>query len=267
MFIGHYAVALAAKRFMPRTSLGALVAAALLPDLVWPVCVLAGWESVEIAPGITAFNPLDFTAYPWSHSLLMVIGWGAAAGLAWWVTGRDRAGAAVIGCLVASHWLLDWITHRPDLPLWPGDASLYGLGLWNSIAGTTVLEGGMFAAGSWLYLFGTQPTNRKGRYGMPSLLLLLAAFYLADRIGPPPPNATVLGWFALFAGFVPVGWATWADRHRRPQARSALVEPHTPHLTCSQCGHPDAQSIGNEYLCPAGLHARGSCGAVREEKP
>jgi hypothetical protein len=214
MFIGHYALALAAKRAVPRTSLGALFAATQLPDLVWPVCVLTGWEQVEIEPGITAFNPLVFTSYPWSHSLLLVAAWSAAAGLAWWAVTRDRAGAIAVGLLASSHWVLDWITHRPDLLLWPGDPTPHGLGLWHSVAGTMLLEGGMFVAGCWLYLGGTRPLDRTGRYGLPALLLLLGAFYLADRAGTPPPNSTFLGWFALIGGILPVVWAAWADRHR-----------------------------------------------------
>ncbi len=264
MFIGHYAVALAAKRAVPRTSLGALFAAAQLPDLVWPVCVLDGWEHVNIVPGITAFNPLEFTSYPWSHSLLMVAAWGAAAALAWWGATRDRAGAIAIGLLVLSHWILDWLTHRPDLLLWPGEPASHGLGLWHSVTGTLLLEGGMYAAGACLYLRGTRPLDRCGRYALPSLLLLLGSVYLADRAGTPPPNPTFLGWFALGAGLLPVGWAAWGDRHRAPQIDSNPSSPRLPELVCRQCGQPDAHAVGDELLCAACLHERGSCGAVRD---
>jgi len=216
MFIGHYALALAAKRAVPRTSLGALFAASQLPDLVWPVCLLAGWEEVAIEPGITAFNPLVFTSYPWSHSLLMVAAWGATTALGWWLFTRDRAGALAMGLLVVSHWVLDWIAHRPDLLLWPGDSVTHGLGLWQSIPGTMLVEGALYGGGAYLYLQGTQPLDGAGRYGTAALLLLLGAVYLADRMGTPPPNPTFLGWFALVAGGLPVGWAAWTDRHRRP---------------------------------------------------
>jgi membrane-bound metal-dependent hydrolase YbcI (DUF457 family) len=223
MFIGHYAVALAAKRATPQTSLGALFAATQLPDLVWPVAVLGGWETVEIVPGVTAFNPLDFTSYPWSHSLLMVAAWGAAAGLAWWAATRDRRGAVIIGLLAVSHWILDWITHRPDLPLWPGATEKLGLGLWQSVAATLVLELGLYAAGAWLYFQGTAARDRAGRWGVTSLLALLALFYVADRFGTPPPNSTFLGWFALIGGLLPVVWAWWGDRHRA--SRTPGVRP------------------------------------------
>lgn len=216
MFIGHYALALAAKRSAPKASLGILVAGAQLPDLVWPVCVLLGWERVGIVPGITAFNPLDFTSYPWSHSLLMVAGWGALAGWGYFLWAGDRAGAFAVGLLAMSHWVLDWVTHRPDLPLWPGASARFGLGLWNSVAGTLLIESAMFLAGIAIYLKTTRPNDRIGRYAIASLLVLLAAFYIADRFGPPPPSEQALGWFALFGGWLPVAWAAWADRHRTP---------------------------------------------------
>ncbi|HEX9785424.1 MAG TPA: hypothetical protein VGA56_22160 [Opitutaceae bacterium] len=214
MFIGHYAVALVARSAAPRASLGVLFGATQLPDLVWPVCVLLGWEHVEIVPGITAFNPLEFTSHPWSHSLLMVTAWGALAGLAYHLLARDRAGAAAVVFLAISHWVLDWVSHRPDLPVWPGGMERLGLGLWNSIPGTLLVEGSLFFAGAAMYLRRTHARDRIGRYGFWSLLVVLVAAYIADRFGPPPPSERVLGWFALFAGWLPVLWAGWADGHR-----------------------------------------------------
>jgi len=215
MFIGHYAVALAAKRVAPNTSLGVLFAATQLPDLVWPVCVLFGLEQVSIVPGITAFNPLEFTYYPWSHSLLMVAVWGGAAGLAYFVWTHDRAGACTVSLLTVSHWVLDWFTHRPDLTLWPGTSPHVGFGLWQSVTGTIFVECTMYLAGSILYLCGTRARDGIGRFGLPALLVILAIFYAADRFVSPPPDATFLGWFALVGGLFPVVWASWADRHRK----------------------------------------------------
>lgn len=214
MFIGHYAVALVAKRFAPRTSLGVLFAAAQLPDLVWPVGVLLGLEQVAIVPGITAFNPLDFTSYPWSHSFVMVAIWAVVAGAVYSRWSRDRTGAFAVSLLVGSHWILDWFTHRPDLALWPGDSPRVGLGLWQSVAGTFLLESAMYLAGVVIYLRATRALDGIGRYAVQGLLLLLAGFYVADRFGPPPPNETFLGWFALVGGVAPVVWAAWGDWHR-----------------------------------------------------
>ena len=140
MFLGHAAVGFAAKRLAPRAPLPILLLAPWLLDLLWPIFLLAGVESVRIDPGNTAFTPLDFVSYPWSHSLVMAIGWALLAAFAYAAWRRDRAGAVWIGALVASHWVLDAVVHRPDLPLWPGGGPRVGLGLWNHVAVTLVIE-------------------------------------------------------------------------------------------------------------------------------
>src|SRR5512137_2866651 len=115
MFVGHLGLAFAAKRLAPRTSLGTLGAASQWVDLVWPVLLLAGVERVRIAPGDTAWTPLEFVHYPWTHSLAMSLAWAAAAGLGYRLATGYRRGAWVVSGLVASHWFLDALTHRPDL--------------------------------------------------------------------------------------------------------------------------------------------------------
>src|SRR5512144_2254744 len=120
MFIGHMAVGFVSKRLAPRASSGVLMAAPMALDLLWPVFLLAGWEQVNIDPGNTAFTPLDFVSYPYSHSLVMSAVWGALFASLYWGITRYAAGAMVIGTGVVSHWILDFVTHRPDLPLYPG---------------------------------------------------------------------------------------------------------------------------------------------------
>ena len=119
MFIGHFAVALAAKKAAPKTSLGTLILAAQLPDLLWPIFLLLGVEHARISPGATAVTPLDFTSYPLSHSLLADIGWGLLLAGLYLLTRRNLRGGFLLALLVLSHWLLDALSHRPDLPLWP----------------------------------------------------------------------------------------------------------------------------------------------------
>ena len=103
MFIGHFAVAFAAKKWAPAISLGTLFLAAQLADLAWPLLVLAGIERFEIRPGITAVTPLDFLHYPWSHSLLMLVAWGALLGVAYAAIRRAGAKAIVLlGLVVVS---------------------------------------------------------------------------------------------------------------------------------------------------------------------
>jgi hypothetical protein len=119
MFIGHYALAFAAKRTAPRASLGILIGAAQFLDLLWPIFLILGVE--QVAPGDRDFTALRFTHYPWSHSLAMAIVWSLVAGCLYAVATHDRWTATVVGLLVGSHWVLDLIVHLPDLPLYPAD--------------------------------------------------------------------------------------------------------------------------------------------------
>ena len=212
MFIGHYAVALAAKRVAPRASLGTLFAAAQLLDLAWPILVLAGVEEVRIAPGDTAFTPLAFVSYPISHSAATVALWSLLFGAVYLARTGYRTGAWVTAALVASHWLLDAVAHRPDLPLWPGGPKI-GLGLWGSTAATLALEGTLFAAGTWVYLATTRPRDRVGRWALASLVGFLGAVYVVNVMGPPPPSVTAVAASGLLLWLL-VPWAAWADRHR-----------------------------------------------------
>ncbi|GEJ55938.1 hypothetical protein [Anaeromyxobacter diazotrophicus] len=216
MFLGHFAVALAAKRAAPRASLGTLFLAAQWLDLVWPALVLAGVEEVRVAPGDTAFTPLAFVHYPWTHSLALVVAWAAALGGAYlWRTGRRRE-AAVVAALVVSHWVLDLASHRPDLPLAPGAAKV-GLGLWNSVPATLAVESALFLAGVLAYASFTRARSRAGRYAFWGLVAALAGIYAASALGPPPPSPRAIAAAGLLLWlFVP--WAAYVDRRRAPVA-------------------------------------------------
>lgn len=205
MFLGHVAVALAGKRVAPRVSLGTWVASVLLVDLVWPLFLLAGLEHVRIAPGITAFTPLDFHDYPITHSLAGGALWALLlAGLSRSFY-RDPRALALIGAGVLSHWVLDAVAHRPDLPVLPG-GPLVGLGLWQSVPATLALELAMFGAGIYLYTSTVRP-----RLSFWLLMAALLLAYLGAAFGPPPPDVRTLAWSAI-AAWVFVAWAWWADR-------------------------------------------------------
>jgi hypothetical protein len=216
MFIGHFGMAFGAKKAAPAASLGALFAACQLADLLWPTLLLLGYERVIVQPGVTRFTPLDFVSYPYSHSLIALCAWGVGFGAIYYAIRRTRLAAAVtIALLVVSHWLLDWVTHRPDLPLTPsGDARL-GLGLWNSVPGTLAVELTIFAAGLWLYLRATTPRDRIGSIGLWALVGFLLVVYVGSAFGPPPPTATAVAWSAQ-AMWLLVAWGYWIDNHRIP---------------------------------------------------
>jgi membrane-bound metal-dependent hydrolase YbcI (DUF457 family) len=216
MVVGHFAAALAARTASRDTSLLWFVAAANLVDLIWPLLLLTGIERVRIDPGNTAFTPLAFEWYPWTHSLLMGVVWAIAlAGLARGF-GVAPAAARLVGLLVVSHWVLDFVTHRPDLLLWPWPGGVYGLGLWHSIPATFVVEGLMWIAGLALFLSVRRPLGVGGQLALWSFVLVSTTLWAASPFMPPPPSEQAVALFSLF-GWSIVPWAWWIERTSNPR--------------------------------------------------
>jgi hypothetical protein len=226
MFIGHYAVALAAKKAVPRTSLGSLILAAQFLDLLWPVLLLLGVEHVRIDPGNTVVTPLDFYDYPISHSLLGAAGWSVLLGGAFLLFRKSKHAAWVIAACVFSHWVLDFLVHRPDLPLAPGSTIYAGLDIWNSLAGTLILELGLLAAGVIIYLRTTRAKDRTGVLSFWGLVLFLVVIYFMNLFGPPPPGEQEIAIVAN-AAWLMVFWGYWIDRHRE-MATERATSPSSP---------------------------------------
>jgi FtsH-binding integral membrane protein len=224
MFIGHFGIGFGSKAAARRVSLGTLFLAAQFLDLIWPTFLLLGIERVEIKPGITKATPLDFVSYPISHSLFVVCIWGLLFGVAYWLLRKDARSALVLGICVVSHWILDLIVHRPDLPLYPGDSPKFGFGLWNSPLLTLALEAVIFAGGLFLYVNVTKPINRVGSYALWGLVAFLIAIHVVNIFGPPPPNTTAIAWAGQLQWLL-VFWAYWADRNRSSSAFHSRVIP------------------------------------------
>lgn len=228
MFAGHFAAGFAAKAAAPRTSLGTLFLSAQFIDLIWPTLLLLGLERVRIAPGITRVTPLDFESYPISHSLALVCLWGVLIGVVYWLVRRYVAGAVVLALAVVSHWLLDLVVHRPDLPLTPTGATKVGLGLWSSLPGTLIVELLLFAAGVALYVRTTRAKDRTGTLALWGLVLFIGVIYVGSLFGPPPPSTVAIAW-AGQAQWLLVIFAAWVDRHRvaidRESGGDAVREP------------------------------------------
>ena len=215
MFAGHFAVACAAKRIAPRTSLGTLIVAAQFLDLLWPWLVITGVERVSLAPAGSLY-PLVFDHYPWSHSLLVASIWGLAVGGVYGLVRRDWRAAGVVGALVLSHWFLDLLTHFPDLPLAPGGSARYGLGLWGYPNLALAVELLFLAGGVAIYLSGTRAVRAAGTWGFGTLIAFLAVMQVASTFGPPPPSPKAVAWTGM-AMWLLVLWAWWSDRARAPR--------------------------------------------------
>jgi len=214
MFIGHFAVAFAGKKAAPKLSLGLLFLAAQFLDVLWPVFVLLGAEHFRIINGITRVSPFDFYDYPISHSLVMALVWAAAFGLVYFIARGDKRNSLVLAALVFSHWILDVVVHRPDLPLLP-QGPFWGLGLWNSKIGTILVEYGLLAAGVWVYQKTTKRKAPGGDWVFYALVLALATLYAVTLLTPPPSNPTLVAWSGIIVIWAFIIWGDWADRLRK----------------------------------------------------
>jgi hypothetical protein len=212
MFLGHFGLSFAGKRLAPALSLGTLFLATQWADLLFWILSLAGIEHFRIAPGATRVTPMDFDDYPWSHSLVALAGWGILFGGLYFLLRRSRAGAWVLAAGIASHWALDAVVHRPDVPV--GMAGPYvGLSLWSSVPLTVLAEAIVFGGGLVMYLRATAAKDRTGAWALWALVAFLVVTWVASIAGPPPPSERVveLSGLAMWL-FVPWGW--WIDRHR-----------------------------------------------------
>ncbi|NJD22786.1 MAG: hypothetical protein FIA82_08995 [Melioribacter sp.] len=213
MFIGHFGVGLAAKKVDSRPSLGTLFIASQFIDLLWPIFLLLGIEKVQIEPGNTAVTPLNFISYPYSHSLFGVLIWAILLAAVYYSLKKNFRTSLLLGLLVLSHWILDLFTHRPDLQLLPWSDFKVGLGLWNSVTLTIIVEGLIFILGAYFYLSATRSENKKGSYSLWSLLIFLTLIYIMNIVGTPPPDINAIAIAGLFQWLI-VAWGYWIDRNR-----------------------------------------------------
>ena len=214
MFIGHFAVGLLSKRDEKLPSLAMMFLAVQLLDLVWPILVLLGIESLSIDPGNTKLTHLSFDYYPYSHSLMGAFIWSLLLGTFYFFFTKNRSGSLILGGLVISHWILDLITHRPDLPFTPFSETKVGLGLWNYPIAEIILELFIFGLGVWLYF---KSSNFKKRISFWILIAFLLVVHLMNLFGPPPPNTMAVAWSANLLWLIII-WAWWIEK--KPSHRS-----------------------------------------------
>lgn len=214
MFIAHFGLGLGAKKAAPAVSLGTLFLAVQFLDLLWPVLLILDIEHAAIKPGTGHAQPIDFTHYPVSHSLLMVVFWALLFGFVYWLFKKNIKAAIVLGLGVLSHWFLDLFVHLPDLPLYPGkDSPLYGFKLWNYFWPALLLEAGIFITGVVFYLQATVAKNKKGKIVFWILIALLVLSHAANIFGPAPADITAVAWAGNMQWLFVV-LAYWADSNR-----------------------------------------------------
>jgi len=223
MFAGHFGVGLAGRAATPRVSLGTWFLAVQFLDLLWPVFILLGWEHVRVTPGYTRLSPLDFYEYPWSHSLFFAVVWSFLFAAVYGLVRRKiqprsfRTGL-LLGAGVLSHWVLDFLTHRPDLPLVPSMGRYVGLGLWDRPVLAIAVETAIYGLGIALYLRATRARDGVGRLGLWGLLIVLPGIWLSGLAGAPPDDEKILAWASMIQWLL-IAWAYWVDRHREAVTR------------------------------------------------
>ena len=219
MFVGHYGPSFAIKSVRPEIPLWLLFIAVQLVDVAWAILVLMGVEKVRIVPGITASNPFDLYYMPFTHSLVAAIFWSVAAALLVRpLLGLTTLAAAVwVGAAVFSHWVLDLLVHRPDLPLYD-DTMKVGLGLWNHPVIAFSVEAVLLFGGMVLYLERTTPINSIGRIGPLVFGVVMLAIQGYVFFGPPPPSPAAFAITALVSYVLFAAIAEWLARQRKDAA-------------------------------------------------
>jgi hypothetical protein len=213
MLVGHFAVAFVGKRIEPGLSLGTLVMAAMFADLLWCVFMIAGVEHVKFQAGKGAGNYIAALDVPLSHSLLMDVVWSALFAGIYFLLRRRRFAAFVLFSAVLSHWLLDFISHKPDMSLAPGSSSHFGLGLWTSLPATIIVEGGFWVIAIVIYVRMTKAKGRLGFFVFWIAVLLWTLAWYGNIAGSPPPSDTAAIRSLVFFSLV-IGWAYWTNRLR-----------------------------------------------------
>lgn len=219
MFIGHYGIGLALKKVEPRLSLGLLIFGAVMLDILFGLFLLAGVEHAKIVPGATVVSPFEFYDYPISHSALGAVAWAIVVFLAYWLWSKgDRSSrkmpAFILAVAIFSHFILDAISHTPDMTIFGNNSTKLGLSLWNSLAGTMIIELGLLFSGIALYSRATCSISSPGKYGLALLVLILMVLYIGNIFGPPPPDMISVGVITTIGQLALVAVAFWVDRNR-----------------------------------------------------
>ena len=195
MLIGHYGPAFIIKAIDKRVPLWGLFIAVQVPDIIWGILILLGIEKANINPTLTS-NPLDLTYMPYSHGLLSCIVYSLIIvgilslfsyfkrnrGVAWWM-----------GAAVFSHWLLDFLSHRPDLPVY-GNSMKIGLGLWNYPTLAVVVEVGIFIIGAIWYAIAVGGFKRWAGvlFGAFVMIAVVASSFRGDAMSPVSANLVAI---------------------------------------------------------------------------
>ena len=231
MFAGHIGAALAISRADRRVNVGVFVGAALLLDFVLWLLVLLGVESVVIPFNFASTHQPEFV-FPYSHGLLASVLWSGIAGAIAFFACWDRPAlkwraAVLVAAAVFSHWLLDALVHRPEMPLTGGTSPMVGLALWDSLYVALDVEALIVAAGLYLYVHGSG-LSRSRSVALTVLTLVTLVFTVAGMtVAPPPPSALAMAGSSLVAIGVICAFFCWLGRNPRDGRAKPLQSWHS----------------------------------------
>ncbi|OGB24431.1 MAG: hypothetical protein A3I66_10480 [Burkholderiales bacterium RIFCSPLOWO2_02_FULL_57_36] len=216
MLMGHYSSALVAKRIAPSLSLPLLFVSSQLIDFFWGILVLFGIEKLHVIPGFNPSNPLDLYFMPYTHSLPAAIIWSGGAAVLYYLFAKTPVhrvrNALLIGAVVGSHWILDFIVHLPDLPLWY-DSFKVGLGLWNFRYIALALELLLV----WGAIIACRKIAGENHWRYVLMAIVMSAVQISTLIMPPPLTGTsvVLQLLAAYMALTILGH--WASKPRQTE--------------------------------------------------
>jgi hypothetical protein len=214
MLVGHYAIGFFGKKLAPRASLGVFVLAAMAADILWCAFMLAGVEQVEFTSGRGAGQYFRAVTIGLSHGLAMDLLWAALLAAGVYLFTRYARGAVIVFFAVLSHWVLDVVSHRPDMPIGLGPGSKLGLGMWSSVPITLLVEGGFWILALIVYARSHLFSSRARLWGFGVGSLILTVIWSGNITGPPPTDTRSASMFSLFIFSISVVWAYWIDRPR-----------------------------------------------------
>jgi hypothetical protein len=215
MFTGHLAVGLIGKRIEPGISLGTLTLAVMLADLIVYPLLIGGVESINALP--VGSNRIVGENIAYSHSLLMDGVWATLVAAAYYWRRRYPRGAWILFAAVLSHWALDVISHRPDMPIAPGTSWRFGLGLWNSFPAAVAIEGGFWLIAIILYVRSSRAKTWVGVYVFWLGIALSTLLWLGNIRADMDPNPIRAGTGGLIVFSIIIAWAYWMNRARATQ--------------------------------------------------
>ncbi|HSE12230.1 MAG TPA: hypothetical protein VLB69_06320 [Rudaea sp.] len=213
MFVGHYGVSFAAKRYASRLPLWIWFVAVQWMDIVWSFLVLLGIEKLRIVPGFTQANALDLYYMPYTHglpgSIILSLVLGVVVAL--FFPGNRGTTILLVAAASFSHWVLDLIVHVPDLPLYDNTAKV-GLGLWRHVVLSFPLELIVLGLGAWFCARTGMFGSTRGRFALSGFVIFLAVAQVYANFGPPPSSPDSMALIALALYALMAVSAAWVER-------------------------------------------------------